>query len=717
AVGTENSTQIKIEASNANRPDGKLILNYYQDQTSPSITTSFEVDNKFRIGAESGENLKIKIKADEPIASGLINLNGWGIDITDNIEIDSLNNKIGYYILDVPSNSVLTEGMTSISMEITDLAGNYNTSTASVVLANSRVPTNGEIESVAHFTWLIDTGYDGSSAVLTQDIDLQGITFYPMSYIKAYNDNNTNFGSSEAKLNLDGGGFKISNLFIDSSSYDFPFTSLVGRSSSSTHIRNINFDNAHVISENSYTAILVSSVYNGNFHDITIENSRVDVLGSANTDYVSLVLAQGDHLGSARTNIIFKNNTINAPKSNRVGLLVGQGNFPRNHWYNISSENDSIYAKSHGIGMIMGIINNAGWGNNDGLIFEDVSVQNGFISISENPDQVGMLFGRYENSVSPSNQAESEDDSIYNWNRISATGTITTELDSTNNRGYNVGGLAGYMQHGKKFKNIYSQVVIDLTSQTQSQQSIGGIFGYHNISSHHIIRHGYFAGEIKLNSSVTHEKVGALIGGLQNGGDSAGTKYDGLFYNGEINNTLSALGERESEFALSTVESKTTEEMKNISTYLSVGWDFIEETDNGISDDWSIDNSSFSDNLNKGYPYFDNESFSDSTLIRLPVRILPNTDIRARTTVASVTFTAIVPEGGATNITATSLDTNIVDVEVTNTQTQDSITTALLTFTYKGAVGTENSTQIKIEASNANRPDGKLILNYYQDQT
>ncbi len=452
AVGTENSTQIKIEASNANRPDGKLILNYYQDQTSPSITTSFEVDNKFRIGAESGENLKIKIKADEPIASGLINLNGWGIDITDNIEIDSLNNKIGYYILDVPSNSVLTEGMTSISMEITDLAGNYNTSTASVVLANSRVPTNGEIESVAHFTWLIDTGYDGSSAVLTQDIDLQGITFYPMSYIKAYNDNNTNFSSSEAKLNLDGGGFKISNLFIDSSSYDFPYTSLVGRSSSSTHIRNINFDNAHVISENSYTAILVSSVYNGNFHDITIENSRVDVLGSANTDYVSLVLAQGDHLGSARTNIIFKNNTINAPKSNRVGLLVGQGNYPRNHWYNISSENDSIYAKSHGIGMIMGIINNAGWGNNDGLIFEDVSVQNGFISISENPDQVGMLFGRYENSVSPSNQAESEDDSIYNWNRISATGTITTELDSTNNRGYNVGGLTGYMRDGKKFK-------------------------------------------------------------------------------------------------------------------------------------------------------------------------------------------------------------------------------------------------------------------------
>ena len=51
------------------------------------------------------------------------------------------------------------------------------------------------------------------------------------------------------------------------------------------------------------------------------------------------------------------------------------------------------------------------------------------------------------------------------------------------------------------------------------------------------------------------------------------------------------------------VQGKSTAEMKKASTFIASKWDFIEETTNGVSNTWSIDNVSSSNKLNEGYPY------------------------------------------------------------------------------------------------------------------
>jgi hypothetical protein len=145
---------------------------------------------------------------------------------------------------------------------------------------------------------------------------------------------------------------------------------------------------------------------------------------------------------------------------------------------------------------------------------------------------------------------------------------------------YNVGGFIG-RNNNSYLRDCYS------LGNASGSISIGGFCGLN------------YEGEIS-NIYVTGEVQGDTSNGAIIGHNYLSTLSNSV-WNSETTNQVTSVGLNE----LSEVDNvyrRSSAQMQEISTYLSLDWDFVGETGNGTNDYWSINGSE-----NQGYPYLTQE--------------------------------------------------------------------------------------------------------------
>ena len=151
---------------------------------------------------------------------------------------------------------------------------------------------------------------------------------------------------------------------------------------------------------------------------------------------------------------------------------------------------------------------------------------------------------------------------LVGWNRgLNCEGIVSgcSSTATASGWGWYVGGLVG----------ITSGHLVDCysTGDVVGDFRVGGLAGYHAISSGYAsILNSYSTGEVKGNNSV-----GGLVGESWN---LVGNSFWDIETSGQI--------------ASDGGTGKTTAEMQTASTFLEAGWDFTDETANGMEDIWWI---------------------------------------------------------------------------------------------------------------------------------
>ena len=235
------------------------------------------------------------------------------------------------------------------------------------------------------------------------------------------------------------------------------------------------------------------------------------------------------------------------------------------------SGNKGTIINCHAAGDVTGADNsknNGGLvGSNSGTI--ESSYATGAVSCGDNSENIGGLAG-------------------YNYSAIKncyAANSVTVGKQSKN-----IGGLIGYSVEGYSYlvKSCFSK---GLVSADTGSMYIGGLIGSNEsiiwcsysrndilasqcyyigglcgstIDANNKTRYCYSAGDISADGSIY---VGGLTG--------RGAAYDS-FWDMELNGLAASGGG----------EGKTTLEMKGVETYLSEGWDFVDETENGTNEYW-----------------------------------------------------------------------------------------------------------------------------------
>jgi hypothetical protein len=142
---------------------------------------------------------------------------------------------------------------------------------------------------------------------------------------------------------------------------------------------------------------------------------------------------------------------------------------------------------------------------------------------------------------------------------------------------------------------------------------IGGLIGYDKYSS---ITNCYNIGSL-MNPGVTS------AGGLVGYGEE--TEISSSFWDNQITGFTVGVGVN---INSDPGEGKTSSEMKSLDTYISGGWDFLNETQNGSDDDWGL-----KAYANDGYPYLSWQSFpadfpsGDNTDVGGSTTINPSVDL------------------------------------------------------------------------------------------
>jgi hypothetical protein len=165
------------------------------------------------------------------------------------------------------------------------------------------------------------------------------------------------------------------------------------------------------------------------------------------------------------------------------------------------------------------------------------------------------------------------------------------EAVDVNGTGHYIGGLVGYNSNGI-ITTSYS------TGTMTGNKDVGGLVGYNkgsidtSYSTVAVTGSRYAGGLVGMNwsgsSIVTsystgkvsgNEDVGGLVGHNAKGGRAAGSGLiTASFWDMETSGQSTSDGGT----------GKTTVEMQTASTFLEAGWDFVDETKNGVEDIWKI---------------------------------------------------------------------------------------------------------------------------------
>ena len=242
-----------------------------------------------------------------------------------------------------------------------------------------------------------------------------------------------------------------------------------------------------------------------------------------------------------------------------------------------------------------------------------------------------------------------------------------------------VGGLVGSNHQTCSVCNNYS------TSSVNGSSEVGGLVGSNdtgvvtnNYSSGSVVGSSYVGGLVGKNnfnvssnysfSSVTGSKyVGGLVGynsenflAVINNSYSCGpvnkTYLSGglVGLNNNINSTHNCFwdsttaGQDTSEGGTG----KTTAEMKNLSTYINAGWDFMGESVNGTTDTWGL-NSKY----NSGYPFLKWQGYKLEQNVTYTASTLPDS-----VTYGDNSFSITVSTSSGLPVTITSSDVTVASI-------------------------------------------------------
>ena len=133
---------------------------------------------------------------------------------------------------------------------------------------------------------------------------------------------------------------------------------------------------------------------------------------------------------------------------------------------------------------------------------------------------------------------------------------------------WHVGGLVGYNWHGD-ISNSYS------INDVSGNRNVGGLVG---LNSSEYPRISYISNCYSASGVYGQYNVGAFTGI-----DTSGL-YQSSFWDSDVNPDVNGIGNTDDP----NVTDKTTAEMKTESTFTDAGWDFIDETTNGIEDIWRL---------------------------------------------------------------------------------------------------------------------------------
>jgi thioredoxin len=148
-------------------------------------------------------------------------------------------------------------------------------------------------------------------------------------------------------------------------------------------------------------------------------------------------------------------------------------------------------------------------------------------------------------------------------------------MSTVNSTGNYIGGLVGEngvtgIRSDYNISNCFSIGIVD------GNDYIGGLVGY----NYGRIKKCYSAGQVHGN-----KYIGGLLGENM---ESDVSDINDCFWDLETSLTSDGVGDKQNPNP-DGVMGKTTDEMQTRSTFTNVGWDFVDETDNGTEDIWWID--------------------------------------------------------------------------------------------------------------------------------
>ena len=190
---------------------------------------------------------------------------------------------------------------------------------------------------------------------------------------------------------------------------------------------------------------------------------------------------------------------------------------------------------------------------------------------------------------------------------ISTSVTVKTSYSTCSVSGYNqTGGFFGYNYFGN-VTNCYSRGDVN-RSNYSSLEVFGGFGGYVSDAT---IENCYSTGSVNYGGGSAPNDKG-FLGGLE-----GQTTFTANFFDSETSQQTSDNA--------GAATAKTSNEMKDYTTFTATGWDFVDETNNGTNNYWDADQNQ---TVNNGYVILAWQSGADNTL---PVEL--------------TTFTAIAENG------------------------------------------------------------------------
>lgn len=217
----------------------------------------------------------------------------------------------------------------------------------------------------------------------------------------------------------------------------------------------------------------------------------------------------------------------------------------------------------------------------ENIVLTDVNI-NGF-------SFVGSLAGHSENSII-TNCSSSGTVIASTWTGHLIGTSIQNTISNCHSSGSvqatsAIGGLIG-QDSSSDINNCYS------TANIEGEYVLGGLLG---LSRHTNITNCYSTGLI-LGSTV----FGGFVGDVNN------TTIISSFWDTETSNLSTSPGG----------VGKTTEEMQNYSTFYDAGWDFIDETNNGVNEIWGINPEE-----NSGYPFLAWQGYQHISSVDSPTNV------------------------------------------------------------------------------------------------
>lgn len=386
---------------------------------------------------------------------------------------------------------------------------------------------------------------------LVADINLIGRT-YTKAVIAPDTDssNEATFDGTEFNGILDGNNHKILKLNINNGSDANDFLGLFGQIGVKGKVKNLILEGANVTSPDigAIATYFIGSLAGRNMGEI----SNCSSAGNVTVNYSGYI---GGLVGQNETGLISNcHNDTNVTAGDYCGFIGGLAGV------NIEATIRNSYSKgnvtagylSNCIGGLAGT-NETTSENACSNIIDCYSIGN--VTAGDDSSDVGGLAGRnYGHGANITS-------SYANGYVIAGSGS------------YLLGGLSGENKNAE-ISNCYANVSV--TGQTDSQH-LGGLCGYNWDAN---IINCYSTGRVQNGSYV------AGLCGVHRGGLAI---IKNSFWNTETSGLTTGYNlSSASPGTILNVLGKTTEQMKNKSTFTSSGWDFFDETANGSDDIWRL---------------------------------------------------------------------------------------------------------------------------------